>query len=110
MNACREVQGQLARRPFRACASPILKISRTQGSTLVNPTWFPEDNPTFAVLQYDALTEDQLHAKVAQFLSGAQLRWQFWQPGQISPALSTAKQEAFDERMRAARPRSTASS
>jgi hypothetical protein len=72
-----------------------------QGSALISPRWFPEDAPAFAVLQYDTLTEDQLRAKVAQFPSGMQLRWQFWQPGQISPPVSMAKQEAFYERIRA---------
>jgi hypothetical protein len=71
------------------------------GPALISPTWFPEDNPTFSVLQYDSLTEDQLRAKVAQLPRGIQLRWQFWQPGQISPPVSMAKQEAFYERVRA---------
>lgn len=72
-----------------------------QGPALINPTWFPEDNPTFAVLQYEALTEDELRAKLTQFPRGTQLRWQFWQPGQISPPVSLAKQEALYERLRA---------
>ncbi|HXI42725.1 MAG TPA: hypothetical protein VNH83_22275, partial [Bryobacteraceae bacterium] len=41
-----------------------------QGPALINPTWFPEDNPTFAILQYDGLTEDELRAKVAQLPRG----------------------------------------
>jgi hypothetical protein len=73
----------------------------TQGSAVINPIWFPEDNPTFSVLQYSSLTEDQLRAKLLQFPRGTELRWQFWQQGQISPPVSMSKQEAFYERMRA---------
>jgi hypothetical protein len=69
-------------------------------SPLVNPSWFPEDNPSFSVLQYESLTESQLRTKLAQFPRGMQLRWQFWQPGQIAPPVSMAKQEEFYERMR----------
>ena len=72
-----------------------------QGSAMIHASWFPEDNPTFSVLHYVQLSEDQLRAKLGQFPRGTQLRWQFWQPGQISPPVSMAKQEAFYERMRA---------
>jgi hypothetical protein len=72
-----------------------------QGSAAVNPIWFPEDSPTFSVLQYVSLTEDQLRAKLLQFPRGTELRWQFWQPGQISPPVGMSKQEAVYERMRA---------
>jgi len=72
-----------------------------QGSALINPSWSAEDNPTFSVLQYVSLTEEQLRAKLAQFPRGTQVLWQFWQPGQIAPPVSMAKQEAFYERMRA---------
>jgi hypothetical protein len=72
-----------------------------QGPALIDATWFPEDNPKFAVLQYESLTEDELSTKLTQFPRGIQLRWQFWQPGQISPPVSIAKQEAIYERMRA---------
>jgi len=73
-----------------------------QGSAQVNPIWYPEDNPTFSVLQYSGLTEDQLRVKLEQFPSGTQLRWLLWQPGQISPPVSMAKQEAVFERIRSA--------
>jgi hypothetical protein len=72
-----------------------------QGAALISPNWFPEDNPTFSLLQYDALTESQLHAKVAQLFQGTELRWQFWQPGQMSSPVSMAKQEKAYERLRA---------
>lgn len=71
-----------------------------QGPALINPTWFPEDKPTFSVLQYAPLTEEQLRAKLAQFPRGTQMLWQFWQPGQIAPPVTMVKQEAVYERMR----------
>jgi hypothetical protein len=71
------------------------------GSASINPTWFPEDSPTFWLLQYDGLTEEQLRAKIAQLPRGMQLEWQFWKAGQISPAVSMEKQEAVYERVRA---------
>jgi hypothetical protein len=67
----------------------------------MKPTWFLEDNPSFSVLQYEAITGDQLRAKVEQPPRGTELRWQFWQPGQISPPVSMAKQEEVYERLRA---------
>lgn len=33
----------------------------------IQASWFPEDRPTFIVLQYQALTEDQIPEKIAQF-------------------------------------------
>ena len=67
-----------------------------QGPALVQPNWFPEDRWTFNLLQYTALTEDQLLAKLAQFPRGSQLLWQF------SPSVPMAVQEAVYDRMRAA--------
>jgi hypothetical protein len=72
-----------------------------EGPALIGSTWFPEDKPTFSVLQYGALTEDQLRAKLAQLPRGTQLLWQFWPPGQIAPPVTMEKQEAVYERMRA---------
>jgi len=72
-----------------------------QGPALIQPTWFPEDSPTFSVLQYQALTLDQLKEKVAEFPPQTQLQWQFWQPGQIAPPFSMTKQEAVYEDVRA---------
>jgi hypothetical protein len=70
------------------------------GAALINPSWFPEDNRTFSVLQYVSLTEEQLRAKLAQVPRGTKLVWQFWQPGQISPPVSMAVQETLYEIMR----------
>jgi hypothetical protein len=71
-----------------------------QGPALINPGWYPEEKPTFSVLQYVSLTEDQLREKLGQFPPGMQLLWQFWMPGQISPPVSMAKQEVSYEQMR----------
>lgn len=72
-----------------------------QDSASINPSWFPEDHPTFAVLQYAQLTEEQFRKKLEQFPRGTRLTWQFWQPGEITPPVSIEKQEALYERMRA---------
>ncbi len=72
-----------------------------QGSAPIDPTWYPEDSPTFQVLQYNRLTEDRLVAKLAQFPRGTQFRWQFWPLGQISPPVSMATQEEVYQRVRA---------
>jgi hypothetical protein len=72
-----------------------------QGDALISSAWFFGDNPTFSVLQYQGLTADQLRSKLNQFPQGTHLRWQFYQPAQISPSVSMAQQEAFFEGMRA---------
>jgi hypothetical protein len=77
-------------------------IKAWKGSpTLIGTSWFPEERPTFSVLQYGGFTEDQLVAKLTQFPRGTQLLWEFWQPGEIAPPVTMAKQEAVYERMRA---------
>ena len=72
-----------------------------QSSALINPNWFPEDNRTYSVLQYQALTLNQLLMKIKQFPAGTRLMWQFWQQGQIAPPVSLAMQEAVYEQVRA---------
>ena len=67
----------------------------------IHTYWFPEDRPTFSILQYDGLTEDQLRIKLSQLAKDAEVRWQFWKAGQISPAVSLQKQDAVYERVRA---------
>lgn len=37
--------------------------------------WFPEDRPTFSVLQYQALTQEQMLSKIAQFPRGTQFMY-----------------------------------
>ena len=70
------------------------------GRAVINAIWVPEDSPTFSVLQYGSLNEKQLTTKLAQFTSGTQLLWQFWKPGEISPAVTMEVQEATFERIR----------
>lgn len=72
----------------------------SQTPTVIDPTWFPEDSPTFSVLQYSALTEKQLAAKLVQFPEGTQLQWQFWKPAETVPGITMALQEAAYERVR----------
>jgi hypothetical protein len=71
------------------------------GTGTILPQWNPADQPTFSVMQYSALTEDQLKAKVTQFPEGTELVWQFWKPGEISPPVGMDKQEAVYDRVRA---------
>ena len=73
-----------------------------KGPALIRTDGYPEEHPTFGVLQYAGLTEDQLLTKVAQFPRGTQVLWQFRQPRQINPPVSLAVQEAVYERVRAA--------
>jgi hypothetical protein len=70
-----------------------------QGPAQIMPTWFPEDHPTFSVLQYQALSQEQLQAKMAQFPRGMNVTFRFWQTGQIQPPVSMEKQEAVFQRL-----------
>jgi hypothetical protein len=71
------------------------------GRATIMPQWYPADKPTFSVMQYSSLTEDQLKAKVTQFPEGTELVWQFWKQGEISPPVGMGKQEAVYDRVRA---------
>ena len=70
-----------------------------EGPALISP-WFQQGQPTFSLLQYGDLTEEQLQTKLAQLPKGTHLRWQFWRPGQIAPPKSMEKQDAIYEKMR----------
>lgn len=72
-----------------------------QGPAQILPAWFPEDHPTFSVLQYQGLSQEQLRAKIAEFPRGMNVTFQFWQPGQIQPPVSMEKQEAVYQRLKA---------
>jgi hypothetical protein len=74
---------------------------RWKGPAAIETYWVPARNPKFSVLQYTELTEGQLDAKLAQLPHSIELRWHFWLPGQISPAVSMQQQEAVYERVRA---------
>lgn len=68
---------------------------------VIIPNWREDADTTFNLLNSSPMTEDQLRAKIAQFPKGTRLAWQFWQPGQIFPAISMAKQEAVYDNIRA---------
>ncbi len=70
------------------------------GSTTVTPSWFQQDRPTFMVLQYTMIDEEQLRNLLTHLPRGTQLQWQFWKPGEISPPVSMATQDAVYERLR----------
>jgi hypothetical protein len=68
------------------------KSNWNQSPIVITSNWFPEETPTFSVLQYDRLSEEQLLGKLAQ-LPGKELRWRFWKTGEISPSVSQERQE-----------------
>lgn len=70
------------------------------GSALIIPNWYPEDHPTFQVLQYTNLDEEQMRAKLSQIPGGMKLYFQIWKPGQILPPVSVEKQEAVFQELR----------
>jgi hypothetical protein len=67
------------------------------GAATIDSYWVPEDRPTFSILQYTGLTEDQLRIKVAQLPHDIDLQWRFWNSGE--PSLE--KQEEVYQRVRA---------
>jgi hypothetical protein len=66
-----------------------------QVSAQIQASWFPEDRPTFSVLQYQALTEEQLPAKIAQFPVGAQFTY-----SPTAPPNLAAREKTLIERMK----------
>jgi hypothetical protein len=66
------------------------------GAAVILPMWFPEDKPTFSILQYTGLIEEQLAIKVAEFPNGTELLWQFQEQG----LASMQKQQAVYELLR----------
>ena len=76
-----------------------IEIGQWKQPAVVNAGWSPA-RPTFTVLQYSSLTEEQFLAKLAQLPKGTRLVWQFWPPGQISPLVTVAMQDALYERIR----------
>jgi hypothetical protein len=75
---------------------------------VIRPIFYTDRDPTFSVVQYDQLTEEQLVSKLAQFPRGTEFQWSFWPVEQAIPTVSLAKQEALYERVRAAAERSGA--
>jgi hypothetical protein len=73
-----------------------------KGSThLIESGWFPAETPTFSLMGYSGLTEDQLRTKLEQFPRGSHFDWLIWMPGQIQPAIAVSRQEEVFERVRA---------
>lgn len=58
------------------------------------PSWYPQDHLTFSLLQYSALDEEQLRAKLSQMPAGTKLGFQIWKPGQIEPPVTIETQLA----------------
>jgi len=70
------------------------------GGAVIGPTYFPEDQPSFTVLQYSQLDEEQLRAKLSQFPGGTKLYFQFWKPGHVLPPVSMQEQDAIFQSLR----------
>lgn len=90
-----------------ALASPRQKIQIaewaklwTPGPAMILPNWYPEDQLSFQLLQYNALNEDQFKLKLSQFPSGTKLLFQMYKPGHISPPVTLEKQESVFEELR----------
>jgi hypothetical protein len=49
----------------------------TESPAYIFASGLPGNTPTFSILQYQGLTEDQLVAKLAQLPPGIELKWQF---------------------------------
>jgi hypothetical protein len=72
----------------------------TEGQALIIPNWYPEDRPSFGVLQYSNLDEQQFMAKLSQMPRGTKFYFQVWLPGEISPPVKVERQEAVFEALR----------
>lgn len=57
--------------------------------------WFPEEHPWFSVLQYQALTEEQLPIKIAQFPRGSRFTYT-----RTMATTVVARERALIERMK----------
>ena len=69
-----------------------------QAPAVVYPSWIPDYDASFSLLQYESLTVEQLIAKVAQLPPATEVEWKFW-PGQQA---TLEVQDAVYERVRAA--------
>jgi hypothetical protein len=72
-----------------------------QGSSMILPNWFPEDQLSFGVFQYSNLNESQFKSKLSQLPRGTKLYFQIYKPGQISPPVTMERQQAVFEALRA---------
>lgn len=72
-----------------------------RGEAVILANWYPEDRLSFGVLQYSNLDEAQFRVKLSQMPKGTKLQFQIWKPGQISPPVTTEKQEAVFRSLKA---------
>ena len=68
----------------------------------ITPLWNGDLDPTFQLLQYEELSEDQLVAKLSQLPRGTKFDWQMIQADQMPDPVSIATQEAEFEKIRVA--------
>ena len=61
----------------------------------IQASWFPEERPTFSILQYQALTEQQLPNKIAQFPPGARFNY-----SRTATLTAAAREKTLIERMK----------
>jgi hypothetical protein len=92
---------------LRSTVSPRQQIQISEwskqwepGNASISPSWYPEDQLSFGVLQYSNLDEEEFRAKLSQMPKGMKLQFQIWKPGQISPPVSMEKQEAVFQALR----------
>jgi len=67
----------------------------------ITPVWNGDLEPTFQMLQYLDLTDEQLAAKLRQYPRGRKFNWLIWQSDQAPDPPSKAKQDAEFEKLRA---------
>jgi len=58
----------------------------------ITPLWNGDLDPTFQLLQYEELSEDQLVAKLSQLPRGTKFDWQMIQADQMPDPVSIATQ------------------
>jgi hypothetical protein len=77
------------------------KLDWGKSPIAIIPEWSGDREPTFTMLLYLGLTEDQLAAKLSQLPRGTKFFWQMVGPDQMPDPVSKATQEAEFEKLRA---------
>jgi hypothetical protein len=77
------------------------KFDLDKNPITIVPTWNGDREPTFQMLQYLELTENQLAAKLSQLPRGTKFYWQMIQAEQMPDPVSLSTQQAEFEKMRA---------
>jgi hypothetical protein len=80
--------------PQRIAIEGWIKMA-AQERYLIQASWFPEERPTFSTLQYQALTEQQLPNKIAQFPPGARFNY-----SRTATLTAAAREKTLIERMK----------